>query len=136
MMKTMSPSTKHYATIYFPGFSTSNQTTAEISEREPGTVPLSKSCFAFRFFDLTLVKFEGETLKGEPKNHSGMYYVDGLVCSVEEAKRDHDLDVTNISHLRSEELLVKTRHGSWQWFDPKKDHIYLTTTKECEIIEQ
>ena len=128
-----SPSTKHYAIVFFPGTIQSNQTTIEIKEREPEAVPFSKSSYGFRFFDQTEIEFEGETLKGEPKNHSGTYFIDGIVCSVDEAERNHNLVTINLCHLRPEELLVKTRSNNWQWFDPKKDYIY--STKEREVIE-
>jgi hypothetical protein len=133
-MKMKNPSTKHFAIVFFPGFAMSNQTTLEVKDRTPDAVSLSKSCFAFRFFDQTEVEFEGETLKGKPKNYSGTYFIDGVVCSVDEAVSTHSFDVANLCTLRPEELLVKTRSGSWQWFDPKKDHIY--STKERELIEQ
>ena len=128
-----SPSTKHFAIVFFPGLSMSNQTTLEVKDRTPDAVPLSKSCFAFRFFDQTEVKFGGELLKGERKNYSGIYYIDGTTLLVEDARKEPALRLTNLSHLRPDELMVKTRSDSWQWFDPKKDHIY--STKKREIIE-
>ena len=130
----MNPNTKHYAIVFFPGFALSNQTTLEVKDRTPESVPLSQSCFAFAFFDQTEVEFEGELLKGERKNRSGMYYIDGTILSVEDARKEPALRLTNLSHLRPNELMVKTRSDSWQWFDPPKDHIY--STKEREVIEQ
>ena len=127
------PNTKHYAIVFFPGLALSNQTTLEVKDRTPDSVPLSKSCFAFTFFDQTEVRFEGELLKGERKNYSGTYFIDGTILSVEDAKKEPALRLTNLSHLRPDELMVKTRSGSWQWFDPRKDHIY--STKERGIIE-
>lgn len=99
----MNPITKHYAIVFFPGLAMSNQTTLEVKDRTPDSVPLSKSCFAFRFFDQTEVEFEGETLKGEPKNYSGTYFIDGTICSVDEAVSTNRINVATISHLRPEE---------------------------------
>ena len=120
----MNPITKHFEIVYFPGFATSNQTTTEIKERTPDSVPIVKNCYGFRIFDRTEVTFEGELLKGEPKNHSGMYFIDGEVCSVDEAVQNHGLQIADLAHLRPYELLVHTRFGSWQWYDPIKDHIF------------
>ena len=132
-MKTKSPNTKHYVMVFFPGFAMSNQSTLEIKDRAPESVPLTSTCFAFRFFDVTEFEFEGELLKGEPKNNSGTYFIDGTVVSVAEAIKNHSANASNLSNLRPNELIVKCKHANWQWFDPEKDHIY--STKEGKVIE-
>ena len=128
-MKTTSPSTKHYVVIYFHGFSTSNQITKPIQVRDPDLVPIPSTCISFKFYDRIEMMFEGVLLHSENINHSGMYFIDATLTTAGELKKSYGSSIGNISTMRSDESIVRSRKDDLLWFNPTKDHIYSSKNK-------
>ena len=106
--------TKHYVEYLhaaIPFFKTSVE---EVRERIVEKVVLTGDKLAFRFFDKTAAVIDGETLTGDPRNHTGWYYK-GEKLSLEEVRAMYGTDAWNDTISRCEEngytTFVKTNLG-------------------------
>ncbi len=113
---------KHYVEFLYPGAQLIETSVREVQIRDPSTIQASKECFGYRFFDRQEITLENEkhkpeTLKGEPKNYSGIYYF-GKTMTLEEIKRE----IPNARHLINNmernkgNKFVKTRGGTFHPF--------------------
>ena len=103
-----------YIEYFSPGSLVPETSISKVSSRvAPTNIPAR--AYGFRFFDRQEVESNGETLYGEPKNHSGMTFI-GKQYSIEEIKKKGLGSRTLISNLENYNAIagVQTRHGNWQ----------------------
>lgn len=81
-------STQHYIRRYYPGTFVSDLVDEETDHRDPGSVDTKESrMYAFQFFDRTKVEtLDSETLLGDPKNFSPIYYLGGEALSKDDVQ--------------------------------------------------
>lgn len=115
---------KHYVERFYPGIIVSETSVEEIEDRIPTSIKLEEGCYGFRFFDKSIAVIDGETLIGERKNISGIYYPGGVVYSIDGVKKHHPEMETLIKNMErnSIDAVVKTKVGNWQQFH-KEDNI-------------
>lgn len=106
-------------------------TVKSVDSRRASNIDLDeipRRCFAFRFFDQEETTVKGEVLTGDPKNYSGMYYVDGEIKTVEDLKAHPRKYKTLISNMQTNNWpkVVKCNTGNFQPFNDKKDKIIST----------
>lgn len=75
---------KQYIEFYYPGSFVSETSAQEVSDRTPPS-ELPKGAYGYRFFARSDVTQDGETLRGQPKDHSPMTYY-GESMTLEEVK--------------------------------------------------
>ena len=68
---------KHYVKFWYPGISVSENTVEEIESKDIQNIEVPQNAYAFSLYDIEIVEFEGEILRGKPKNVSSMYYCGG-----------------------------------------------------------
>lgn len=78
------PGLKQYIEFFYPGLFVSESSEQEVADRTP-PVELPKGAYGYRFFARSEVTHDGETLRGQPKDYSGMTYY-GEVMTLEEVK--------------------------------------------------
>ncbi len=107
-------SLKHYVTFYYPGILMNEEETRLISSRRD-KIEIPKGSFGYRFFDRTETELDGETLKGKPKNHSGIHYL-GKKMSLAEVKKELPAEKILISNMECNgyKHVVKTIRGNFQ----------------------
>lgn len=79
--------TKHYIEYLFPGIICPGTSVEEVKNRKDKPKP-PEGTYAFRYFDLEVIKVKGETLSGQRKNESGLFYVGGTVKTYEQIKNE------------------------------------------------
>lgn len=114
---------KHYVEYFYPGVLVSETEVKEISRRDRRCVKPSKLCYGFQFFDREEVIKDGETLRGNRKNLSGMYYIGGEVLTVEDVealrpKSQYKILLSNMVN-NGWDKVIRTRLGNFQNFYPK-----------------
>lgn len=95
---------KHYVEFYYPGSFLPETDVKEIKNRET-KITLPKGSYGYQFFDIEEVVEKGELLKGQPKNHSGMYYKGKLYSYKEAQKEFADKKI----------LLSNMKNNGWKW---------------------
>ena len=115
-------SLKQYVTFYYPGILMNEKEVKLISSRRD-KIEIPKGSFGYRFFDRIETRVDGETLKGKPKNHSGIYYL-GRKMSLAEVKKELPKEKILISNMEGNgyKYVVKTIRGNFQPFE-KRDKI-------------
>ncbi len=115
---------KHYVQFFYPGLFVSDDSTTGIDKRDLSEVNVPKNCFAFRFFDRTESKVDGEWLVGEKKNFSKTYYVEAEAWRISDIKgSEHDTGFLVSNLTRNKNMAgVRCRSGNWQSLE-KGDHI-------------
>jgi|SRR5208282_2821641 len=131
----MAEATKMYVEILYPGILFSEEDAHEVKSRNPMAIAkgLKAAAFAFRFYDQveTEVTVGGETktVASKERNKSGIYYPDGQIFNLEEVKKlkpakEYSILASNME-INKWPIVVKTRCGNWQPFDPAKDEVIL-----------
>lgn len=107
---------KHYVEILSPGTVVCYSSVEEIAERDPNKVELTDDCFAFRFFDRTIIVTDGKTRTGSKKNVSGWYYK-GEKMTLDQVKAANNTGEYNtlIFNMECDHLdaVVKTDFGKF-----------------------
>lgn len=101
---------KHYVKISYPGSFTSNDSFQEIESRESFVIP--GNAFAYQFFDQEVMEIEGESLFGNPKNHSKTFYRGELysVSDVEQKVPDNEILLSNMK-INRWSMVIKCTQG-------------------------
>lgn len=111
---------KHYIEWMYPGIIVSETGVEEIpSRRRPNKVP--KGAFAYRFFDRSEVNLDGEILRGDRKNVSGIVYLGGQVMTLEEVKKmpgDNKILISNME-TNGWNRVIKTKNGQVMRLHPE-----------------
>lgn len=102
--------TKNYIRIWYPGLLFSEDSIKEIEGR-PENPDIGERAYGYQFFDRESATVNGETLLGEPKNHSPTYYI-GQELSAEQAIRESNSTARVNIEANGYERLVKTRTGN------------------------
>ena len=137
----MSAELEHYVEFIYPGSLVNETSSEKITHRDPDKVKVPNGSFAFRFYDLNVTYAGTERLTGDPKNHSGLYYINGKVYTEEEIKRDFPEETILISNASRYKKMVKTRRGTFQPFEKEdfviwwqgKKHPWRSTGKIPEV---
>jgi len=105
---------KHYVEYYYPGALFAETEIEEIKSRKD-SLEIPDACFGYSFFDVEETTIDGETLRGKPKNRSGMTYF-GKKYTVSELKKLLPNEKVLISNIEDGGYshAVKTRLGNWQ----------------------
>jgi hypothetical protein len=115
--------TQTYITYFYPGSFFAEESTSKVANRDiPKDIP--KSAFAFSFHDREEIQSGGETLKGEKKNHSKRFYINGKVFTLAELKAAYPSNtslIRNIENAGGDAILC--RSGNWQVFDKGDQNI-------------
>ena len=106
---------KHYVEFVVPGSFFNDYITRPIKERDPNLVVMPKEAVAYRFFDRTEKKVDGEKLHGKRKNYSPFTYY-GTEYTLEEITSKFPYLANLIINLKSNGYTraVKTTNGNWQ----------------------
>lgn len=75
---------KQYIEFFYPGSFVSESSAKEVADRTP-PAELPKGAYGYRFFARNEVTQDGETLRGRPKDYSGITYY-GEAMTLEEVK--------------------------------------------------
>jgi len=113
--------TKHFVKFFTPGLIHSTTYAREIENRET-SFDIFEEVYAYQFYDIEEVIINGETLKGEPKNHSPMYYY-GEEWDLNDAIKNTGHDSTLVRNMKDNEWnrVVSTPCGCcYQLFDGDK----------------
>lgn len=107
----------HYVEFFYPGIILAETEERRIDKRDPKLVTLPDGAFAYRFFDRTEVKENGELLVGSKKNFS-TYTFFGKLYTLEEVKEQFPECETLIRNMECNGYtkVVKTRLDNWQPF--------------------
>jgi len=110
--------TKTYIEFRYPGLIFSNTESVEIKHRNPDDVDVPAGAYAFRFFDKTEVEIDGETLIGEPKNHSGICFVEGKIETIDQvAVSDPGSILLQNMRVNKWASVINTRAGTFIFKD-------------------
>ncbi len=106
---------KQYIEFFYPGSFVSESSAQEVADRTP-PAELPKGAYGYRFFARSEVTQDGETLRGQPKDYSGMTYY-GEVMTLEEVKAltpssDYRILVSNIE-CNGWDRVVRTIRGQF-----------------------
>lgn len=105
---------KTYVEFFVPGSFFSESSVKEVTDRSsPKNIP--DNVFAYRFYDIEEVVLNGEKLKSNTKNHSGMYYF-GKAYTLSEIKENFPSQEILISNMKCNnwKKVVKTKMGNFQ----------------------
>lgn len=105
---------KTYVEFFFPGSFMSETSTTEVSDRStPTHVP--PNAFAYRFHEIEEVTLDGEKLKGNAKNYSGMHYF-GQAFTLSQVKEQFPTQKILISNMECNgwKKIVRTKIGNFQ----------------------
>ncbi len=106
---------KQYIEYFYPGSFVSESSAQEVADRTtPGELP--KGAYGYRFFARSEVTQDGETLRGQQKDHSPMTYF-GEVMTLDEVKAltpfsDYRILVSNMECNRWDRV-VRTIRGQF-----------------------
>jgi len=106
---------KHYIEFLYPGIFAAEGSAKEVSSRDPDKIKIPENCHGFRFYDRQeTVAEDGETLSGEPKNYSGVYYR-GRAMTLEDVKRELPNPCNLIENMEGNGLkrVVRTIFGNF-----------------------
>jgi hypothetical protein len=129
----MAEITKTYVEILYPGILFSEESVKEVNGRNPSAIVkgLESGAFGFRFYDQveTTIILDGKPKKvaSDRKNESGMYYPGGRLFTLDEVKsmgKDFHILASNMEG-NNWPIVVRSRVGNFQPFDPKKDEVIL-----------
>ena len=120
---------KQYIEFFYPGSFVSESSTQEVADRTP-PAELPKGAYGYRFFARSEVTQDGETLRGQPKDHSSMTYY-GEAMTLEEVKAltpssDYRILVSNMK-CNGWGRVVRTIRGQ---FMPLNDGDVVVTSNE------
>jgi hypothetical protein len=102
------------------------ETSIEIVEsRNHEAIKIPQSCFAFYFFDRTVIKIDGEKDIfdiDEQKNQSGRYFYGGGILTLEEVSKKVP-DSSSMQEIMKQQnwKAIRTPFGKYQFFDEKTD---------------
>lgn len=96
---------KIFMRTFHPGLFVSEQSVKEVPSREVRPAPLSRA-YAWQFFERECVVKDGETLLGEPKNHSPTYYVGEELSAEEAIARGNNVAKSNIEGNGYKRLVI------------------------------
>lgn len=102
---------KTYIEWFYPGSFVSETRTEPVEDRSKPS-KISKTAYAYRFFDREEIQQGRETLRGKPKNYSPMYYF-GEEFTAEEALNDDSFGDIAKSNIKVNEFkrVVRTKLG-------------------------
>lgn len=107
-----------YVEYYYPGILMSETSQRKVKSRDLSEAlrKLPENAFAFRFMERVESKVDGETVRGDFKNYSGMYYPDGTKLSLAEVKKQYKKEKILISNMEINKYdhVVRCRTGNWQ----------------------
>lgn len=111
--------TKHYVTFLCPGAFFPEESTREITVRDPNRIDVPENCFAFEFYDVSRVEENGEILTGMPRNKTGRYYVDARILTQEDVEREFPDKTILLSNMRGNgwKHVVLCKTGNFQPFE-------------------
>lgn len=117
--------TQSYVEHFFPGVMVSETNEERIEEKSPEAVDVPENAFAFRFYDKTEVQLDGEDLRGDRRNISGMFYPEGEVITADEILGNPEqYDDTLVANVRTNGYdVVETRLGNYQPFEDEDEVI-------------
>lgn len=130
MAKQVRGETKTYVEVLYPGILFSETEITEVDNRDPDAIAQKyKNAFGLRFFDQerTEVKIgsKQQTVSGERKNESKLYYPNAQTFTVADVKKlpgDHTILISNME-CNGYKKVVRTRVGNFQPFDPETDEL-------------
>lgn len=117
---------KTFVQFAYPGIFMSETSEMKISKRDPKLVKIPKGCYAFRFYDQTVVMDGKETLTGKAKNYSGWHYIKkSRVMTLTEVKKEfpHEKILIDNMEINKYKKIVKTPQGNT--FPLEKDDVLL-----------
>lgn len=116
---------KHYVKFFYPGAFVAETEVEEVKSRDAQKIKVPEGSYGFRFFDRQEITAENEnhepeTLRGKPKNYSGMFYF-GRIMTLDDVKREMPDATILISNMETNnwDKVVKTRMGNIQPFEEK-----------------
>ncbi len=104
---------KQYIEFFYPGSFVSETSVQEVSDRTP-PAELPKGAYAYRFFARSEVTQDGETLRGQAKEHSPTTYC-GAAMTLEEVRAlpgDHHILIGNME-CNGLDRVVRTVRGQF-----------------------
>lgn len=126
----MKESITTYCEFMIPGAFMSEHETQKVNDRDISNIIIPKYCFAFRFYDVVeTVTQSGETLRGSPKNYSGMFYPEPVYLPTKAEVDSMDGANGLKSYMNDGIQVIKTRCDNWQTFE-KGDKIVRVMVKD------
>ncbi len=115
---------KHYVEILYRGMLFDETDKRKVKSRDASKVKVPKEAYGFRFFDLEEIVKGNETLVGEPKNYSGIFYF-GKVMTLEDVEREMPKEDSLLWNMKNNgyKKVIKTRSGNFKPFFEKKDKV-------------
>lgn len=104
---------KTYIEFFFPGPFVSESETKEVADRSaPRDVP--RGAYGYRFFSRTEVECDGETLRGQATDTSGMHYY-GEILTIDDVEKIAGTGILQ-SNMRCNrwDKVVRTVRGNFQ----------------------
>jgi hypothetical protein len=106
---------KQYVEFFYPGSFVSESSVQEVADRNP-PAELPKGAYGYRFFSRSEVTQDGETLRGQPKDHGPMTYC-GEAMTLEDVKAltpagDYRILVSNME-CNGWDRVVRTIRGQF-----------------------
>jgi len=104
----MTTTTTTYVTYDLPGLVAPEQYACTVEDRDPyrAADDAPRGAYAFTFHDIVNTEVDGETLRSQPRNRSGRYFIGGTIRTVDEVAAmpgDHKILVENM------------RSNGWDW---------------------
>lgn len=119
---------KHYIQMLTHGLIVPEEEHKEISERTLHNLNLPATVFGFRFYSREVQEVNGEILKGEMKDFSPLYYVNGTVYTAEEAAQHYASDSILMQNVRSNHythIITFPSAGTYAFY-PDKGEVNIT----------
>jgi len=111
---------KYFVEFYYPGILVSETSIKEISkDTNIDDIEVPKNAYGFKFFKKAYKTENGINLDSDRLNESRMYYVGGVVYSLEDVKKRYPSKEILIRNMENNnyENVIRCRTGNWQVFE-------------------